>query len=136
MSLDPSRVLSRAQAAALALMVDTCTVQRRPNGPTDPTNTETGVVTPAYTTIYTGVCKVRQRAGVARPATVGEAEIFLSRLELHVPVTVTGIASDDQVTITASAHDPDLVGRKFKVRELAHKSFPSARRYSIIEVTS
>lgn len=126
-------VLARAQAAARALMVDTVTVKRKTS---ESTNPDTGDNTPTYTTIYTGPCKVQQRNAIARPANVGEAEVFISRLELHLPVAVTGVASDDLVTITASAHDADLVGRQFRVRELAHKSFESARRYSIIEVTS
>lgn len=126
--------LLRAQAAAAALMVDACIVQRRTG---ETTNGDTGVVTPTYATIYAGPCKVQQPSGsIARPSTVGEAEVFLARLELHVPVSVVGIASDDVVTVTASAHDADLVGRPFHVRELAHKSWLSARRYSIIEVTS
>lgn len=135
MSIDASHVLSRAQSAALALMVDAVIVKRL-NPATTTTNTDTGVITAAYTTIYTGPCKIQQRSGIARPATVGEAEVFVSRLELHVPVTVTGILSDDVATVTASVHDPDLVGRSFHVRELAHKTLASARRYSIVEVTS
>jgi Family of unknown function (DUF6093) len=126
-------VIARAQAAALQGMVDTCTVTRRTDVSTNP---ETGVVAAIYASIYTGPCKVQQRAGVARPETIGEAEVFLSRLELHVPVSVVGIASDDLVAITASPHDADLVGRVFHVRELAHKTWASARRYSMIEVTS
>jgi hypothetical protein len=62
--------------------------------------------------------------------------VFVARLELHVPVTVTGVASDDLVNITASVNDPDLLGRSWHVRELAHKSFQSARRFSMIEITS
>lgn len=131
--MSAASVLARAQAAALSLMVDTVTVRRKTG---ESTNSETGVVTPTLSTIYTGVCKVQQRAGIARPAAVGEAEVFVSRLEMHVPVSVTGIASDDLATVDTSAHDQDLVGRVFHVRELAHKSFASARRYSIVEVTS
>lgn len=123
----------RGRLAAEALMVDTCTVRRRTGESTDP---DTGVVTPTYSTIYAGKCRIQQRAGIARPATVGEAEVFLSRLELHVPTSVTGIASDDIATVGASALDADLVGRVFHVRELAHKTFATARRYSIVEVTS
>lgn len=133
MSLDPGHVLSRAQTAAQALMVDTCLVQRVASQSTDP---DTGVITYTYSTVYAGPCKVQQRAAIARPEVIGEAAVFMSRLELHVPVSVTGIASDDRVSITASAHDPDLLGRVWHIRELAHKSLASARRYSIVEVTS
>lgn len=130
--MSANTLLVRAQAAAKALMVDACTIKHKTGESTD----AVGNVIPTYSTTYTGVCKVQQRQVEARPATVGEAAVFISRLELHVPVSVTGVASDDLVTITASAHDADLVGRTFRIRELAHKSFPSARRFSIIEVTS
>ena len=124
---------ARGRRAAEALMVDAVVVKRKTGESTD---ADTGVVTRTYSTIYSGKCKIQQRAGVARPSSVGEAEVFLSRLEMHVPASVTGIATDDIATITASALDADLVNRVFHVRELAHKSFATARRYSIIEVTS
>lgn len=126
-------VLARAQAAAIQGMVDTCLIRRLTGSATDP---ETGNVTPTYTTVYSGRCKVRLKVPRAQPQTVGEAAVFVARLELHVPVTVTGVASDDLVTVTAAAHDQDLLGRSWHIRELFHQSFPSARRFSMIEVTS
>jgi hypothetical protein len=126
-------LLARAQAAALALMVDTGRIRRIISSST---NTTTGAVTPTYSTIYSGVCKVQQRQGVARPETIGQAAVFVSRLELHIPVSVTGVASDDVFDLLTTVHDADLLGRVFHVRELAHKSFPSARRFTMVEVTS
>ena len=125
----------RGRTAAEALMVDTVAVTRLASETTDP---ETGVVTPTYATIYTGKGKV-QRSGrqtTARPTDVGEAEVFLSRLEVHVPVSVVGISTDDIVTVTASLLDPDLVGQRFHVRQEAHKSFQTARRFGVEEITS
>ena len=130
--MSAASAMARGQAAALALMVDAVIVKRLTGTTTD----GLGTVTNTYTTVYSGKCKVQQRQGVGRPTRVAEAEVFISRLELHLPVTVTGVASDDIATVTASAHDPDLVGRVFHVRELAHKSFLTARRFQIIEVTS
>lgn len=126
-------VLARAKAAALAGMVDSCTV-KHPTGQF--TSPETGAVTPTWSTTYSGVCKVQQRQNaIARPAKVGEAEVFIARLELHLPTTVTGVASDDLVTITASQL-ADLVGRTFRIRELGHKTWTSALRFQMVEVTS
>jgi hypothetical protein len=127
----------RGRQAALALMVDTVSVTRI-NPATTTTNTDTGVVTPGYDVIYTGPCKVQRvpRASRTQPTSVAEAEVILSRLELHVPTSVVGIAADDLATITASPYDADLVGRTFHVRELAHKSFETARRYGVEEVAS
>lgn len=131
--MSAASVLARAQAAALALMVDSGRVRRVASSSTDP---ETGVITPTYSVVYAGPCRVQQRVPVARPEAIGEAGVFVARLELHVPVSVTGIASDDVFDLTAAAHDQDLLGRVWHVRELAHKTFASARRYSLIEVTS
>lgn len=127
-------VLARAQAAALAGMVDTCAITRVTGHTTDP---DTGVQTPTVADIYTGACRIQQHVpGGARPADVGEAYQLLLRLEVQLPVTVTGVAVSDTVTITAAAHDTDLVDRVFRVRELMHKTHPSARRIGVEELTS
>lgn len=126
-------VLIKAQAAALALMVDTCTIKRLTSTATNP---ETGSTTPLYSTIYSGVCRVQQRSILARAFNVAEAEVYMGRLELHIPVSVVGVQSDDVVTIVTSLHDGDLVNRVFSLRELGHKTYESARRFSIIEISS
>jgi Family of unknown function (DUF6093) len=129
--------LLRGRTAAVALMLDTITVTRL-----DPTATttdgETGVVTKVYTTVYTGPGKIQRtpRASRVQPATVGEAEVFMSRLELHLPITAVGITADDIATVTASQLDPDLVGKVFHIRELAVKTLQTARRFGIELVAS
>lgn len=121
------------QILAERLMADACTIQHKTGETTD----AIGNVVPVYTSKYAGKCKVQQRTGVGvgQPQNVGEAAEFVSRLELHVPVSVTGVVPDDLVTITVSL-DADLVGRTFFIRELSHKTFLSARRFGLIEVTS
>ena len=126
----------RGQVAALALMQDACTVTRITG---QATNTQTGAVTNTTSTIYTGRCKIQRfgttGAGTARPATVGEAQVYQLPAAVHVPMTVTGVQVGDIVTVTASVLDPDLVGRTFWVRELFHKSYATARRLGLEEVT-
>lgn len=122
----------QGRIAAERNMVDACTIQHRTGSTSDP---ETAVVTPTYSTLYAGKCRVQQKIPVAKPATVGEAALWLERLELQVPTAVTGISSNDLVTITASQLDPDLVGRTFHARELGHKTHMTARRFQIEEVT-
>jgi Family of unknown function (DUF6093) len=123
----------RGRAAAENLMIDACTVQRVTGSATNDT---TGVVTPTYSTIYTGKCRVQQVVPIAKPANVGEAAVWLQRLVLQLPMSVVGIQSDDLVTITASVLDGDLVGRTFHVRELGHKTHATARRVQLEEITS
>lgn len=136
--MSATSALLRGRAAAAALMVDTCTVTRL-NPATTTTDPETGVVTKGFTTVYTGPCKIQDATlggGRGRPTTVGEAEVLLARMQLHLPMTATGVATDDIATVTASVSDPDLVGRVFHVRELSAKSWLTARRFEIEWVTS
>jgi hypothetical protein len=71
-----------------------------------------------------------------QPTDVGEAALVLLRLEVQLPMSVVGLAEGDEVTITASTLDPDLVGRVFVVRDLAHKTHATARRVGVVEKTS
>jgi hypothetical protein len=125
--------LLRGRLAAESLMQDACTIRRKTGGTTDP---ETGSITPVWTVIYTGKCKIQQVARLARPNDVGEAYKVLDLIEVHVPVAATGFVPDDVATVDASALDPDLAGRQLIVRGLIHKTFLTARRLLCQEVTS
>lgn len=129
-------VTQRGRASALDGMLDTVVVTR-PNPATSTTDPDTGVVTPGFTAIYTGPCKVQQSAPASGSTDVGEAAVFINPLQLHVPVTATTalIAPDDLATITVAVMDPSLAGKTFKMRGQAHKSFGTARRIPMIEVT-
>jgi hypothetical protein len=131
--MSAASVLARGRAAALALMVDACTIQRLTSSTTDPV---TGVPTPTYATIYAGRCRVQQQTATAGARDVGEANLLLLRLEMQLPMSVTGLQVDDVVTVTASALDPDLIGRRFRIRDLAHKTHATSRRVGVEEVTS
>lgn len=132
--MSAASVTTRGRAAAEALMLDACTIARTTGSSTDP---DTGVVTPTTSTAYTGKCKVQQsKVPIGEPKDLGEASILVVHLEVHVPMSATGIQVDDVVTVTASALDPDLIGRRFTVRGVAHKSFLTARRLDVQEVDS
>lgn len=122
---------TRGRAAAEALMADACTVRRLASAAV---NSETGQITPTYTTVYTGKCKIGQQTPEANPQTAGEASVYVNQLVLHLPMSVTGVQPDDQVTVDSSALDPDLVGRVFHLRGPAHKSYATARRFPMVEV--
>jgi hypothetical protein len=130
--MSATSIVLRGRARAEADMRDACTVQRVASPTTDP---EIGVVTPAYSTVYAGKCKVQQSRPAVAPTEVGEAAVFVGQLTLHLPASVTGPAPDDLVTVTASALDPDLVGKVFRLRAPAHESYLTARRYPMVEVT-
>ncbi|MBX6358156.1 MAG: hypothetical protein IRZ05_20195 [Micromonosporaceae bacterium] len=131
--MSAATALAHGRAAAERLMVDQCVVRRQTGTVTDP---DTGRVTPVYITVYEGKCRVQQQQVQARAIEPGEAHLLMLRLEVHLPMSVTGVAAGDEVVITSSAHDPDLAGRVFIVRELAHKSHATARRLGVEERTS
>lgn len=126
-------VLVRGRTAAEAGMVDTCTIRRRTGESTD---SGTGVVTPTFATLYTGKCRVQQAIVQSQQIEAGQDYALQLRLELQLPMSVTGLEVADEVTITAAVHDADLLGRVFKIRDLAHKTHATARRVQMIETNS
>jgi len=126
--------VARGRALAERLMVESCVIKRR----TGETTGAGGVITPTYgADLYTGRCRVQvtyKRPGEG--VNVGEAYLVLERHEVQLPVSVTGLAEGDQITITASVLDPDLVGRVYVVHDVLRKSHLTSRRVTVIEVTS
>src|ERR1044071_9492141 len=124
-------VMARGRIAALAGMVDMCTIQRRTGSSTDQ---DTGVATPTYSSIYSGQCRFQVAAPSASPADVGQEQVFIQQTILQLPMTATGIDNEDVVTCTASVNDPDLVVRKYWVKGILRKTHTTARRLSLEEV--
>ncbi len=131
--MSAATALARGRVAAEALMVDACTITRPAVTFTNP---DTGQQTIEATAVYSGPCRIQQHVpGGSRPSDVGEAYDLMLRLELQIPMSVTGVQVNDVVTMTSSVHDPDLPGRTFRVRDLAHKTHATARRLGLEEVT-
>lgn len=127
--------LLRGRNLVERLMVDTCTIVRT----TGQTVGAGGVITPTTATVYSGKCRVvvrtRERLGGSW-TDVGEEMRVVSRLELQVPISAAELFEADKVTITASAYDPQLVGKQYSVRDIMHKSFLTSRRVTITETSS
>ncbi|WP_145830909.1 DUF6093 family protein [Actinoplanes teichomyceticus] len=130
--MNRAETLAAGRAAAEAGMVDTCIIRR----PAGETTDEWGNTTPTWTQLYAGRCRVQQQSVQAQEERTGEARLLMVRLEIQLPMSVTGLEPEDQVEITASAHDPDLPGRTFVVRDLAHGTEKTARRIGVVERTS
>ncbi|MEV4521471.1 DUF6093 family protein [Micromonospora tulbaghiae] len=126
-------LLARGRAAAEALMTDECVIRRDGGTTYDP---ETGYPTESTSQVYAGKCRVQQQSASAGAREVGEAAVLLLRLEVQVPMSVVGVQADDVVEVTASRHDVELVGRRFRVRDLFHKTHATSRRLGVEEVTS
>lgn len=125
-------ILARGRAAAAANMVDACTITRIG---ARVTNTTSGEVTEPVSTLYSGQCRVQQAKADATREDVGEDHLLLLRIEVQLPMSVTGLEVGDRITVTASAHDADLPGRVFLIHDLAHKTHATARRVQCVEKT-
>ncbi len=114
-------------------MLDTCTV-RRATG--QALNETTGQYTPTYSVIYTGKCKLQYAGRTSQgESEAGGREVITLGMFLHLPVTVTAVAVDDVATVDTSI-DPAAVGRKLRVAQLAYKTFLTARRLQVEDVTA
>jgi hypothetical protein len=126
-------LLLRGRAAAESLMLDTCTITHVTGAVTDP---DTGVVTATTSVVYSGKCKVQRAAAAGASTDVGEAKLLTSQLQVHTPMSAAAADPDDLVTIGSSALDADLAGRVFTIRGLPDKSYLTARRYAVQELSS
>jgi len=129
--MDPG-ILARGQAAAQALMVDTCQITYVTGTVTDDL---TGQVISQHATRYAGRCRVQAPATIGRLRDVGEVTVTTLRMELQLPVAGSEtVARGDLVAVTGSV-DSALLGRTWVVRDLAHKTHATSRRIAIEEVT-
>lgn len=127
------RLLRQGRHAAERRMVDTCTIRRRTGETTDDFS---GTVTATYLSPdpYAGKCRVQQHPARAEEQDAGQDYLRLLRLEVQLPISAIGLKVGDVVTLTTS-RDPDLLGREFRVRDLAHKTDATSRRVQCIERT-
>lgn len=114
-------------------MVDACVV-REPStfGEMDP-GTGLRPETPGAV-VYTGKCKVQTFEAHETVSESGDHVFSLQRLQVHLPAT-TEVDVDQIVTVTSSVLDPNLVDRRFRVAGFLHKSFATANRVQVEEVT-
>lgn len=112
-------------------MTDTCVIKRQ----TDETEDDYGRVTPIYTTLYAGKCRVQAFQVATSSPDSGQTRVDLLSMYVHVPIAVTTVEVNDLVDITAS-RDPDLPGVKFRVDNRMHKTDGTARRIPVEERTS
>lgn len=131
--MSATSVTLRGRAKAEELMLSTCTITRGATSIVDP---DTGMITGTTTTVYTGKCKVQQSAPASSPTVIGEAAVFLSSAQLHLPVSTEteDVAPDDLATINSCLPNPGMVGKTFRLRAPLDKDFLTARRFPVTEV--
>ena len=73
-------------------------------------------------TLYSDLgCLVRPRSRTT--ADFGEREVDVEGYSILVPYTSTGARPGDKFTVTASVHNPDLVGAVLVLREILEDSY-------------
>lgn len=123
--------LPQFQAQAESLMRDTCIIREVTGNTTGPD----GVVTPTYSTVYEGKCRIQSRRPYPSEPDAGEHQWTEVPVEIHLPVSGSdGVGTGQLVEIQTSV-DPLNVGRKFRVRSGDRKAFQSALRLLVEEIT-
>jgi len=85
--------------------------------------------------VYAGIGKVQSTDTIGNQATASERIVVTSRFEVHLPMNAPAASVDCVWTQKVSA-DPELVGRRFRVASLIHKSHMTARRLAVEEIQS
>lgn len=132
LAADLSAALPFLQAEAEAMMVDTCIIDRPGEPVTDP---DSGAVTPSHSMVYEGRCKVQLNTSQAASPEAGGAVFNAQRSRVDLPVGVGPIETRDRIVITAARFNPALVGNVYRVTELFEKSWPTAQRIPVEELT-
>lgn len=127
------RLARRGRRQAEANMSDTCTIRPVTGHTTDP---NTGVVSDQYgAAVYSGKCKIQNQKPFPSTPDAGERLWTVSPLYLHLPVVGSeNVATGHVVEITGS-FDPANVGRLFRVRSGDRKTYATAFRPLVEEVT-
>lgn len=121
----------QGRGAAERVMLDACVVRRKTG---TAFNETTGQYTDTTATVYTGACKLQDRL-VQGEAEAGGRETVTLASVLHLPVTVIAVQVDDVAEMTAS-QDPAAVGRKLRVAQVFYKTYATARRLQVEDVTA
>jgi len=122
--------LAESRADAESLMLDSCTIGVLGATVTDP---NTGTTTTPVTPLYTGRCKVQGLDPQESNPEAGGATLTVQRYRVDIPVGSYAPEVGHVVEITAAALDANLMGRKYRVVALLHKTLATAYRLAVEE---
>jgi hypothetical protein len=127
-------MLLRGRALAESLMVDTCELHAPDTRVLNETTAQYDI-TPGVLK-YSGPGKAQTTDTIGQGRETGDREIAVTRFEVHLPMSAAQAAVDDVITVTVSVLDPQLVGKRFRVASLVHKTYMTARRLAVEELQS
>jgi hypothetical protein len=110
------RARSYIQAHAESNMTYECVIQRVNSGAFDEDSSVYTAGTSAE--LYAGPCRIWEVSG-SSAFDVANEQIVLQQTKLSIPWDEgLGIRRDDEVKIVASAYDPALVGKRFRIMDV------------------
>jgi len=130
-----ARLARRGRRQAEAIMDDTCRIRAvTGHGPADP---DTAVVPTTYgPPVYEGRCKLQSQRPFPSTPDAGEHLYTVNPLYLHLPVEGTaGVVTGLVAEILTCPSDPANVGRIFRVKAGDRKTYATAFRPLVEEVT-
>lgn len=130
---DVDAALPELRAHAESLMVDACRVERRTGRVLDEDSLE---YVDAWASVYEGRCRVQVAGTQAQQESPAGRAFTVIDAVVQLPVSSVEFVDDDRVTVTASAHDPALVGVVLSVTSREVKSHATMRRLHVSEVAS
>lgn len=111
-------------------MLDTCLIERP--GPAE-LDRLTGDLEPVSAVVYVGKCRVQTYQPQEYTPEVGGHTASVQRYFVHLPAAAYAPAVGDVVLIESTALDPMLVGRRFRVVALLHKTAATAYRLAVTD---
>lgn len=136
LSIDIQAALPALRAEAEGRMISACTITRAGETTVDP---ETGLETPATTTIYTGICELQFKDDQALPV-LADGQVLASQSPvLKLPVDADGsgaVEVDDIAEITGNPFDTSMIGLKVRIAGVHFKTFATARRFPVEAVSN
>jgi Family of unknown function (DUF6093) len=122
----------RGRAAAEARMTDTCRVE----SVGEVITADDGTSTAASTPVYEGPCRLRPAPPEDDPrGQQGAAPVGSWSYTVSLPMSATGLAYGQRLTVLASPLDPDLVGFVMRVGTVESGGQITARRLRCTEVS-
>ncbi|MDK1316536.1 DUF6093 family protein [Arthrobacter sp. zg.Y20] len=113
------------------LMLDTCIIDRPGKPVTDP---QTGVVSPSYTAVYSGACKVQQTLAESVARTSAGAVFTIVDTRLDIPVNAGPVQTGDRARIVEARLNPALTNSVYRIVGPHKKSAQTAQRLRVEEL--
>lgn len=123
-----SGAVAMGRKQAEALMESTCFIKRQTG---TSVNSSTGVETPTYTTIYTGVCRLRMPTSASNAVVAAGQSIEIQSPVLSIPVAATGSASvlTDDIAVVTSPLDANVITAR--IAGFHTQTHSTARRFPV-----